>query len=244
MDAELWRQVDELLDAAAELPVGEREEFVAAASRGNEELRREVLSLLRAQEGAGTFLAGSAMRAAARALARESGGRERASLAGREVGTYRIEKLLGAGGMGEVYLAFDTRLGRRVALKILPPEFVSDAERGARCEREARAVSALNHPNLVTIHDVGSAGGLHFIAMEFVEGKTLRELSGQMKLKEILSVVAQAAEALAAAHRAGVIHRDIKPDNIMLRADGYVKVLDFGLAKLTELRDADFGMRI
>jgi len=244
MDAELWRQVDELLDAAAELPAGEREEFVAAASRGNEELRREVLSLLRAQEGAGTFLVGSAMRAAARALARASGGRERASLVGREVETYRIEQLLGAGGMGEVYLAFDTRLSRRVALKILPPEFVLDAERVARFEREARAVSALNHPNIVTIHDVGSTDDLLFIAMEFVEGKTLRELSGQMKLKEILSVVAQAAEALAAAHRAGVIHRDIKPDNIMLRADGYVKVLDFGLAKLTGTRNADFGLRI
>lgn len=235
MNPELWKQVDEMLDAALELPPAEREGFVATACDGNDELRREVLSLLRAQEQAGTFLAGSAMRAAAQALARESGGGARGSLEGLEVGNYRIEKLLGAGGMGEVYLASEARLNRKVALKILPPEFVADAERVTRFEREARAVSALNHPNLVTIHDLGSLDGLHYIAMEYVEGQTLRELAaGRLKLKEILSVVAQAAEALAAAHRAGVVHRDVKPENIMVRADGYVKVLDFGLAKLLE----------
>ena len=233
MNPELWKQVDEMLDAALELPPAEREGYVAAACEGNDELRREVLSLLRAQERAGTFLAGSAMRAAAQELARDSGGH--GSLVGEQVGTYKIEKLLGAGGMGEVYLASEARLNRRVALKILPPEFVADAERRARFEREARAVSALNHPNLVTIYDLGSLDGLHFIAMEYVEGRTLRELAGgHLKLKEILSVVAQAAEALAAAHRAGVVHRDVKPENIMVRADGYVKVLDFGLAKLLE----------
>jgi Tol biopolymer transport system component/predicted Ser/Thr protein kinase len=235
MNPERWKQVDEMLDAALELPPAEREGFVAAACGGDEELRGEVLSLLRAQEQAGTFLAGSAMRAAAQALARESGGGARGSLEGCEVGNYKIEKLLGAGGMGEVYLAAESRLNRRVALKILPPEFVADAERVVRFEREARAVSALNHPNLVTIHDLGSLDGLHYIAMEYVEGRTLRELAGgRLKLKEILSVVAQAAEALAAAHRAGVVHRDVKPENIMVRADGYVKVLDFGLAKLLE----------
>ncbi|HEX7317123.1 MAG TPA: LpqB family beta-propeller domain-containing protein [Pyrinomonadaceae bacterium] len=235
MDAELWKQVDELLDAALELPPAEREGYVASACGGNEELRREVLSLLRAQEQAGTFLAGSAMRAAAQALARESDGRIRGTLVSKEIGNYRVEKLLGAGGMGEVYLAFDARLNRKVALKILPPEFVADAERVARFEREARAVSALNHPNLVTIYDLGRLDGLHYIAMEYVEGRTLREVAGsRIKLKELLSVVTQAAEALAAAHAAGVVHRDVKPENIMLRADGYVKVLDFGLAKLLE----------
>jgi eukaryotic-like serine/threonine-protein kinase len=236
MDAELWKQIDGLLDAALELPPGERERFVAAACDGNEEVRREVLSLLRAQEQAGgTFLAGSAMRVAAQALAREPGGVGRGSLAGREIGNYCIESLLVAGGMGEVYLAREARLNRKVALKILPPEFVADAERVARFEREARAVSALNHPNLVTIYDVGSLDGLHYIAMEFVEGETLRELArGRLRLKEVLSVIGQAAEALAAAHRAGVVHRDVKPENVMVRADGYAKVLDFGLAKLTE----------
>src|SRR5215207_5910623 len=235
MDAELWKQVDEMLDAALVLPPAEREGFVAAACDGNQELRREVLSLLRAQEQAGTFLAGSAMRAAAQALAREPGGVARGSLAGCEVGNYKIEKLLGAGGMGEVYLASESRLNRRVALKFLPSEFVADAERVARFEREARAVSALNHPNLITIYDLGNLDDLHYIAMEYVEGQTLRELAaGRLKLKEILSVVSQAADALAAAHRAGVVHRDVKPENIMVRADGYVKVLDFGLAKLLE----------
>jgi eukaryotic-like serine/threonine-protein kinase len=235
MNAELWKQVDEMLDAALELPPAEREGYVAVACNDNEELRREVLSLLRAQEQAGTFLAGSAMRAAAQVLARESGGPGRGSLEGFEVGNYKIEKLLGAGGMGEVYLASEARLNRKVALKILPPEFVADAERVARFEREARAVSALNHPNLVTIYDLGSLDDMHYISMEYVEGRTLRELAaGRLKLKEILSVVAQAAEALAAAHRAGVVHRDVKPENIMVRADGYVKVFDFGLAKLLE----------
>src|SRR5215210_8252888 len=232
MDAELWKQVDEMLDAALELPPAEREGYVAAACDGKDELCREVLSLLRAQEQAGTFLAGSAMRAAAQALARESDGRSRGSLEGCEVGTYKLEKLLGAGGMGEVYLASEARLNRRVALKILPAEFVADSERVARFEREARAVSALNHPNLVTIYDLGRLDGLHYIAMEYVEGRTLRELAGRrLKLKELISVVAQAAEALAAAHRAGVVHRDVKPENVMVRADGYVKVLDFGLAR-------------
>jgi eukaryotic-like serine/threonine-protein kinase len=235
MDAELWKQIDELLDAALELPPAERAGYVTAACDGNDELRKEVLSLLRAQEQAGSFLAGSAMRAAAQALARESGRHAQGSLVGSELGTYKIEKLLGAGGMGEVYLASEARLNRRVALKILPPEFVADDERVARFEREARAVSALNHPNLVTIYDLGSLDNLHFIAMEYVEGRTLRELAaGRLKLKEVLTVVAQAAEALAAAHRAGVVHRDVKPENIMVRADGYVKVLDFGLAKLLE----------
>jgi Tol biopolymer transport system component/predicted Ser/Thr protein kinase len=242
VNPELWKQVDEMLDAALELPPAEREGFVAAACGGNHELRREVLSLLRAQEQAGTFLAGSAMRAAAQALAREPGGEARGSLEGCEVGNYKIEKLLGAGGMGEVYLASEARLNRKVALKILPSEFVADAERVARFEREARAVSALNHPNLVTIYDLGSLDGLHYIAMEYVEGRTLRELAaGRLKLKEILSVVSQAAEALAAAHRAGVVHRDVKPENVMVRADGYVKVLDFGLAKLLEAAAADGG---
>ena len=242
MNAELWKQIDEMLDAALELPPAEREGYVATACVGNEELRREVLSLLRAQEQAGTFLAGSAMRAAAQALARESGGGSHGSLVGKDIGTYKIEKLLGAGGMGEVYLASEARLNRRVALKILPSEFVADDERVARFEREARAVSALNHPNLVTIYDLGSLDGLHYIAMEYVEGRTLRELAGgRLKLRELLSIVSQAAEALAAAHRAGVVHRDVKPENIMVRADGYVKVLDFGLAKLLEAHADGIG---
>src|SRR5918911_3132692 len=149
---------------------------------------------------------------------------------------YRILDKLGAGGMGEVYLAEDTRLHRRVALKFLPTQFTSDATRVRRFEKEARAASALNHPNILTIHEIGEAEGAHFIATEFVEGMTVRRrLSlGPMTVMEALEVAIQVAAALQAAHTIGIIHRDIKPENLMLRDDGYVKVLDFGLAKLVE----------
>lgn len=234
MKAERWKQIDALFDAVEELPAGERDAFLAEACAGDEELRREVLSLLAEGEKiADDFMERSAMKVVAKDLAQHTVFQS-VPFAERELGTYKVERLLGAGGMGEIYLAHDGKLNRKVALKILPAEFVSDAERLRRFEREARAVSALNHPNIVTIYDVGEVGGWHFIATEFVEGRTLRELVGENpSLKEILSVAAQAAEALAAAHGAGVVHRDIKPENIMLRADGYVKVLDFGLAKMS-----------
>lgn len=144
--------------------------------------------------------------------------------------------MLGAGRMGEVYLTHDEKLCRRVALKILPAEYTSSDERVKRFEIEARAISALNHPNIVTIYDVGSFEKINYIATEYVEGKTLREIIGSdLKLKEILAVIIQSCEALAAAHSAGIIHRDIKPENIMVRPDGYVKILDFGLVKLSEI---------
>ncbi len=153
---------------------------------------------------------------------------------------YRILEKLGAGGMGEVYLAEDTTLGRRVALKILPDAHTRDPERLARFKQEARAASALNHPNILTIHEVGLADGHHFIATEFVEGQTLGALlasRGRMATVEALEIAAQVASALASAHGAGIVHRDVKPENVMLRGDGYVKVLDFGLA-LIRLPDA------
>src|SRR5262249_1341199 len=150
------------------------------------------------------------------------------------VGHYQVLSLLGAGGMGEIYLAQDTRLGRKVALKLLPPAFTRDQERLRRFEREARTVSALNHPNILTIYEVGSAGETQFIATEFIGGRTLpaRLRGGRLALSEAPELAIQITAALAAAHAAGVIHRDIKPENVMLRRDGYVKVLDFGLAKL------------
>lgn len=235
MNPELWKQVDALFEEALDLPPEERERFVTEACNGNEELRAEVISLVRAQSQASNFMERSAMKVAAQALAQDSNLAAGTSLVGKEIGTYRIDSLLGVGGMGEVYLAHETKLNRSVALKILPAEFVVDAERVSRFAREARALSALNHPNLITIFEVGELNGIHFIAMEFVEGRTLRTLmDGHLKLREILTIVAQVAEALAAAHHSGIIHRDIKPDNIMMRADGYVKVLDFGLAKLAE----------
>src|SRR5262245_17180943 len=147
---------------------------------------------------------------------------------------YRIVSKIGAGGMGQVYLARDTRLDRRVALKLLVDEFNQDPDRMQRFTQEARAASALNHPNIITIHDVGHANGVYFIVMELIDGLTLRQRlsEGLIPLRESLEIARQTAAALAAAHAAGIVHRDIKPENIMLRADGYVKVLDFGLAKL------------
>jgi serine/threonine protein kinase/WD40 repeat protein len=156
---------------------------------------------------------------------------------GTKLGRYEIRSPLGAGGMGEVYLAEDTSLGRRVALKLLPPEHTQDQERLRRFKQEAKAASALNHPNILTIHEVGEVDGHHFIATEFIDGETLRTsltLNSSMKTGDALNIATQVASALVAAHEAGIVHRDIKPENIMLRRDGYVKVLDFGLAKLTE----------
>ncbi len=166
------------------------------------------------------------------------------SLAGQTIGQYELLRELGRGGMGAVYLAFDTRLGRQVALKLLSRRSTSDAERVRRFRQEARAISALNHPNILTIHEIGEAqtpeGLVHYLATEFVEGGTLRSLlkGAGLTLGELLDTAVQAASALAAAHQAGIVHRDIKPENIMLRPDGLVKVLDFGLAKLTDGRAA------
>ncbi len=236
MDRELWKQVDALLEQALEQPPEAREAFVLAASQDNSALRDEVLSLLKAQAQAAQFMERSAMNVAAQALAQDSKITTIvATLVGQEFATYKIEKLLGAGGMGEVYLARDLKLGRMVALKVLPFHFVVDADRLSRFQREARALSSLNHPNLVTIYEVGEANGLHFIAMELVEGNTLSSLRDKVSLKELLAIVAQVAEALGAAHQSGIIHRDVKPDNVMVRPDGYVKVLDFGLVKLAEV---------
>jgi serine/threonine protein kinase len=160
--------------------------------------------------------------------------------AGQRIDQYEIISLLGKGGMGEVYLAQDHRLGRKVALKFLPSSFTTDADRLRRFEREARAASALNHPNILTIHEVGEADGHKFIATEFIDGETLRQkiAAGPLKVNEALHIVEQVTSALADAHGAGIIHRDIKPENIMLRRDGIVKVLDFGLAKLAEPKES------
>jgi serine/threonine protein kinase/tetratricopeptide (TPR) repeat protein len=153
-----------------------------------------------------------------------------------KVSHYKIIEKLGAGGMGEVYLAEDTKLGRKVALKILSDEFTTNRDRLSRFEQEASAASALNHPNILTIHEVGFDDGHHFIATEFIDGTTLRRRisSGPIELKEMLDISLQVASALEEAHAAGIVHRDIKPDNVMIRRNGYVKVLDFGLAKLTD----------
>ncbi len=156
--------------------------------------------------------------------------------AGARLGPYEIRGLLGAGGMGEVYRARDSKLAREVAIKILPPELAGEGRRLERFEKEARTASALSHPNIVTVYDVGAVDGTSFIAMELVEGKTLRELlaSGPIPLKKLLSMAAQIADGLAKAHTVGIVHRDLKPENVMVTRDGFVKILDFGLAKLTQ----------
>lgn len=155
---------------------------------------------------------------------------------GRTISHYEILEKLGEGGMGVVYKVRDTHLDRFVAIKVLPPEKVTDPERRRRFTQEAKAASALNHPNIITIHDIGEADGVHFIAMEYVAGRTLDQLIGHkgLQLKETLKLVVPIADALAKAHAAGIIHRDLKPSNIMVTDEGLVKVLDFGLAKLTE----------
>src|SRR2546425_10298762 len=154
---------------------------------------------------------------------------------GKKLGRYEIRSQLGAGGMGEVYLAQDTKLDRKVALKILPADVAENRGRMERFVQEAKAASALNHPNIITIYEIDETDTNHFIATEFIDGVTLRERmrSAPMKLGEVLDVAIQTASALLAAHAAGIVHRDIKPENIMVRRDGIVKVLDFGLAKLT-----------
>ncbi|HEX6043757.1 MAG TPA: protein kinase [Pyrinomonadaceae bacterium] len=238
MDPELWKQVDALLEQALEQPPEARAAFVAAACPENPVLREEVLSLLHAQSRAGEFMERSAINIAAQVLAQDSNLTSISSLVGQEIESYQIEKLLGAGGMGEVYLARDLKLDRMVALKVLPWHFVADGDRLGRFQREARALSSMNHPNLVTIYEVGESDGLHFIAMELVEGRTLSSLRERLSLKDLLAIVAQVAEALGAAHQSRIIHRDIKPDNVMVRPDGYAKVLDFGLVKLTEFEPA------
>src|SRR5437660_5873265 len=154
---------------------------------------------------------------------------------GETISHYRILSKLGEGGMGEVYLAQDSKLDRRVALKILPAEVAAHPDRMKRFVQEAKAASALNHPNIITIYEIDETDSGHFIATEFIEGETLRQRMRDtpMKLGDVLDVAAQIAHALSAAHTAGIVHRDLKPENVMLRQDGIVKVLDFGLAKLT-----------
>jgi serine/threonine protein kinase len=236
MDAARWKEIDQLFDAALEISESERADFVVDHAGNDEALAKAVNELLAAQKESDTFLMRSAMRVAADIVANEETEVPSLAFLNKTIATYRVEKLLGAGGMGEVYLAFDEKLKRKVALKILPAEFGSNDERVKRFELEARAISSLNHPNIVTIYDIGNFEGVNYIATEFVEGKTLRDLmGGKFKIRNILINSIQICDALSAAHNAGIIHRDIKPENVMIRKDGYAKILDFGLAKLTDV---------
>src|SRR5215475_518439 len=234
MDAKRWGQIKEIYDRALDLSREECESFLAEACAGEDKLRQEVESLLAAHADAGSFLEPPAVEVTAREIVADEISSPAPQLIGRELANYRIVSLLGKGGMGEVYLAEDKRLHRKVALKLLTPQFTNDAERVRRFEREAAAASAINHPNIVTIHEIGQIEQTHYLVTELVAGETLRQrlTQGRVEVMAALEVGAQVASALEAAHEAGIIHRDIKPENVMMRPDGLVKVLDFGLAKL------------
>src|SRR5438105_4446796 len=234
MKAERWQQVNDLFQSAAERAPEERASFLDEGCHGDEGLCREVESLLASCERAENFIESPAFEVAPELLTNDGAG----ALVGELIGHYRIEALIGVGGMGEVYLARDERLGRKVALKLLPKRLTADQTQLSRFKTEARSASALNHPNILTVYEIGAEGNRQFIATEFIEGMTLRAslACGRMNLHAALEIAVQVASALAAAHETGVVHRDIKPENIMLRPDGYAKVLDFGIAKLTEQR--------
>ena len=245
MTPELYRQAGALFDRLRDLPDKDLRPTLDAACAGNAELRAQVMRLIEADRNAGSggFLEGRAVEDAALLLTRET---PVLPAAGTVIGNYRLVAQIGAGGMGVVYEGQDLRLDRRVAVKILPLTFAAEAaERIRRFQREARAASTLNHPNIVSIFDADFDQGHHYIAMEFVEGKTLRQLAGAqtppLDSQTILDWVGQTASALSAAHQAGIVHRDIKPENIMVRPDGFVKVLDFGLAKLRETTSSAAG---
>jgi serine/threonine protein kinase len=232
MTPQRWQQIREIFEAALEHSLEDREGFLARASGDDEALHREVISLLASHEEAEGFIE-SPPHALAANLFHEKQQTDRAGLV---LGHYRLLSPIGKGGMGEVWLAHDQELGRKAAVKLLPLAHTTDEERVRRFEREARATSALNHPNILVVFEIGRSERGHYIAAEFVEGETLRDAMRRrsLGLVESLDVAAQVCGALSAAHGAGVVHRDIKPENLMLRPDGYVKVLDFGLAKLTE----------
>jgi len=232
MDAERLKKIEELYNAVLNVAPDEREDFLKNYCGENQELRREVESLLSFENNSRNFLDTPPKSLIAEMVLRQG---KQVNLTGKEISHYKIRKLLGKGGMGEVYLADDTKLNRQVALKFLPAELIEKRDHLRRFELEAKSVSALNHPNIMTIHEFGNENDLHFIVMEFVSGMSLSEKMAQgLTLDETLGIAAQVASALSQAHDAGIVHRDIKPENIMIRKDGYVKILDFGLAKLIE----------
>jgi serine/threonine protein kinase len=232
INAERYQKIDEIFQTALELSPDERPAYISRACGRDEALLREVEYLLASDEHGWELMNTPAFEMAAPLLVAD---RPELSVEER-LGHYRILSFLGAGGMGQVYLAEDTRLGRKVALKLLPTGYIRHEVRLRRFRQEAQAASALNHPNIVTIYDIWEVEGRHFIATEYIEGETLgkRIKKGSLSTAETSDIAIQVASALLAAHQAGIIHRDIKPENIMLRRDGLVKVLDFGLAKLTE----------
>ena len=229
MTSERWREVERLYHAALERPENERAAFLASACGGDDDLLREVESLLAQPESRLRMLESPAMAAAAHLVSHP----ESRSMIGQRIRSYEIVALLGAGGMGEVYRARDSRLGREVAIKILPSAFKTDPDRIARFEREAQVLAALKHPHIGAIYGLEDADDATALVMELVEGEDLsqRIARGPLPLHDALPIARQIADALEAAHEQGIIHRDLKPANIRVQRDGMVKVLDFGLAK-------------
>jgi serine/threonine protein kinase len=227
MKPDSWSKIEQVFHAALQRKPEDRANFLNQSCAGDSALYDNVKALLSSCEDDDSFFEESASALAAEMFADNVGD---------TIGPYKVLSQLGSGAMGVVYLAQDVRLGRKIALKLLPSQFTNDTDRLRRFQQEARAASALNHPNILTVHEVEQKDGLHYIATEFVDGLTLRQhiQARQMRLDEVLDIAIQVASALQAAHAAGIAHRDIKPENIMIRADGYIKVLDFGLAKLTE----------
>src|SRR5262245_34716665 len=233
MTPERWQRIDKLLEEALELEASERAAFLDQACAGDEEMRRKVEALLVAHGRAQSFIETPALEVAAQAMAEPS-----RSMVGKQLDHYQILSLLGKGGMGEVYRAHDARIGREVAIKLLPVAYSRDAERLRRFEQEARAAGMLNHPNILVVHNIGSAspesGGAPYIVSELLEGETLRaRLNGSaLTPGKAIDYGLQIARGLAAAHEKGITHRDLKPENLFVTQDGRIKILDFGLAKL------------
>ncbi len=224
--------IKEIFHAALDCAPERLGPFLDETCAGDEGLRGKIEALLASHEQVGSFIETPVAALAARIAQ----GRRANLLIGQTIGHYKISKRIGTGGMGEVYLASDITVGRKAALKLLPAHLTSDAERLKRFQQEARAVARLNHPNILTVYEVGTGESVHYIASELIEGETLRQrlTRGPMQVGEAVEIAIQVAGALAGAHDAGIVHRDIKPANIMLRPDGYVKLLDFGIAKLAE----------
>ncbi len=233
MDAERLNITEEIFHAAMDVLPAERASFLSKICGDDDDLRGEVESLLAVNRTSNNIFDSSPESFAAEMFSQKENS---ANFVGREISHYKIKCLLGIGGMGEVFLAEDLKLNRPVALKCLPPEFAEDKDRMSRFIREAKTASALNHPNIITIYEINEFEGTHFIATEYIDGKTLKEYtkSEPLSLNSALEIAVQIASALDEAHSAGIIHRDVKPDNVMIRPSGLVKILDFGIAKFVE----------
>ena len=243
MEPERWQEIDQLVEAALEQEESQRAAFLEEACADDETLRQEVETLLVAHDQMGDFIEAPALEVAARNLSEA----RTQSLVGQKLGSYQILSLLGAGGMGDVYLAQDTTLARKVALKFLPEEFQQDSAARKRFLREAKSAAGLDHPFICKIHEVGEAEGKSFISMEYIQGATLQEklAEGPIPVRNVLETAGEIADALEGAHSHGIVHLDLKPSNIMFTPEGHVKMMDFGLAKRVTLgQEQDITMTL